>query len=96
MCVPEKPLIDWLLSDENPAARYLTARDLVRPRPPDRTLRVLRGEMLAWEPLRRLLALQAEDGTFRSGREAAPAATYVALRLMSRCGMDARDAPVCG
>ncbi len=92
--MPKKPLIDWLLSDENPAARYLTARDLVRPRPPDRTLHSLRGKMLAWEPLRRLLALQAEDGSFLSGREAAPVATYVALRLMSRCGMDGRDAPV--
>ncbi len=90
----EKRLIDWLLSAENPAARYLTARDLVHPPPSDRTLQSLRGKMLAWEPLGRILALQTEDGSFRAGHEAPPVATYVALRLMSRCGMDARDAPV--
>ena len=90
----DKPTLDWLLSAENPAARYLTARDLVKPRPPERRLRSLRSEMLAWEPLRRILALQREDGSFTAAQKPSSETTYIALRLMSRCGMDASDGAV--
>lgn len=90
----DRSLIDWLLSAENPAAHYLAARDLARPRPSDRALRSLRAKMLAWEPLGQLLALQREDGSFPAARPASSDATCTALRLMSRCGMDAGDGPV--
>lgn len=90
----DKPVIDWLLSVENPAAQYLTARDLVHPRPSERTLKSLRRKMLAWGPLGRILALQREDGSFPARKKPSPEATYIALRLMARCGMDVSDDPV--
>ncbi len=89
--------LDWLLSEDNPATHYLAARDLVRPRPTQRTLKALRAKMLAWEPLRRILALQLQDGSFAASRrlpKGSAEATYNALRLMSRCGMDAEDRQV--
>ncbi len=89
-----KALLDWLLSPGNPAANYLTARDLIRPRPGQRALAALRVQMLAWPPLQRFLALQQQDGSFPAKHKGSPETTYVALRLMSRCGMDTRDEPV--
>jgi hypothetical protein len=92
--MPDQTSMDWLLSADNPAVRYLTARDLVRPRPSARQLESLRRRILAWEPLRRILALQKDDGSFPAKNEPCAETTYVALRLMSRCGLEVVDAPV--
>ena len=45
-------LLHWLSSPDNPPVRYLTARELVNPRPPAAELESLRAAALAWAPLR--------------------------------------------
>ncbi len=89
--MPSSHILDWLLSPENPATQYLTARDLVRPRPSARELKALHAKMLAWEPLGQILSLQRDDGSFPAKQKGSPETTYIALRLMSRCGMGAKD-----
>jgi hypothetical protein len=88
-------LLEWLSMPENPPIRYLTARDLMEPRPATDTLKELRAEIPAWEPLRRILALQLEDGSFPTGQKTPTAqSTFWALCLMHRCGLDVTDEPV--
>ncbi len=88
-------LLEWLSTPSNPPVRYLTARDLVEPRPATGTLKGLREEILAWEPIQRILALQLEDGSFPKGQKTPTAQpTFWALRLMHRCGLDVTDEPV--
>jgi hypothetical protein len=93
VCDPE--LLQWLSSPENAPVRYLTARDLVEPRPSDAALKKLRAAALAWEPLRQVLDLQLDDGSFPY-RQKTPTAqpTFSALWLMHRCGMEIEDEPV--
>jgi hypothetical protein len=87
--------LEWLSSPDNPPVRYLTARDLLHPRPSAATLDELRADVLSWPRLRALLALQREDGSF-PGRTTARTAqpTFQALSLLQRCGLTIRDAPV--
>jgi hypothetical protein len=90
----DRSLLNWLSSPENPAVRYLTAVHLKGLSSP-RALKSLREEILRWEPLKQIIALQREDGSFPSldgGPTAGP--TFVALCLADRCGMDVGDAPV--
>jgi len=85
-------VLEWLSSPANPPVRYQAARDLLRK--PDDELRMLRGDVLDWPPLRQVLALQRDDGGFRSRETQQTArATFWALRLMARCGLDANDEP---
>ncbi len=91
----EPEVLAWLSEPENLATRYLTARELLHPRPEPPGLERLRGAVLEWEPLRAVLDLQLEDGGFpdRSKvRTARP--TFSALVLMERCGLDVGDEPV--
>jgi len=55
----------------------------------------MRAEALQWTPVRQIVELQGEDGSFpgRDGRGRAEA-TVNALHLMARCGMRAGDDPV--
>jgi hypothetical protein len=88
-------LIEWLSSPDNPPVRYLTARDLLVPRPSADRLGALRAAVLEWVPLRQVLALQRADGSFpptQNASEARP--TFWALCLMGRCGLDITDQPV--
>ncbi|TNF32296.1 MAG: hypothetical protein EP329_10730 [Deltaproteobacteria bacterium] len=94
MATMDPALRAWLSSAENPAARYLVARDLDDPRPDAGTLAALRREVLAWAPLGAVLALQREDGGFGAGKKADARATLWALRLLGRCGLDVTDPPV--
>ena len=88
-------VLEWLSSPANPPARYLTARDLVQPCPSDSTLRDLRREILGWEPLQQILAMQLEDGSFPYQQKTPTAQpTLWALCLMNRCGLDVTDEPV--
>jgi hypothetical protein len=86
-------LLEWLSSPENPPARYQAARDLL-----GRTqneLAALRRDVLDWPPLQDMLNLQREDGGFESLEKPQTArATFWALRLMARCGLEADDEPV--
>jgi hypothetical protein len=68
----------WLTSPQNPAVRYLMDPD------PSRKRAILR-----WGPMKKILALQKEDGSFIS-----PVGTFRALTYMHRCGLDAGDEPV--
>ena len=87
-------VMEWLSSSEIPPVRYLTAQQLIRPKPSERTLRMLRGEMLAWKPLRQILTLQRDDGSFPYGQKTPTALpTFWALCLMERCGMEVEDEP---
>ena len=88
-------LLAWLSSPSHPAARYLTARDLLEPRPDASTLAELRGRIMTWKPLRSILELQREDGSFPD-RLKTPTArpTFWALVLMERCGLQVSDGPV--
>jgi hypothetical protein len=93
--MPRAELIDWLSSEQCPPVRYLTARDFIDPAASKATLAKLRAEMLAWPPLKRILARQRDDGAFpwtQKARTAQP--TFAALELMAACGMDVRDEPV--
>jgi len=85
----------WLDSAENPAVRYLAARELPELGVGAQQLETRRLQMLAWRPLRRILALQQDDGSFPC-RQKTPTAesSFYALMLMERCGMDVRDEPV--
>jgi hypothetical protein len=90
-----RDVISWLSSAENPPVRYLTARDLIRPKPPSARLDQLRSELWSWDPIRRIVALQRKDGSF--GRRKKPSdvrATFWALCLLERCGLDVADEPV--
>jgi len=88
-------LVAWLSSPDNPPVRYLTARDLVEPRPSAATLAGLRRAISTWTPLQQILALQQPDGSFPAGQKTPTAQpTFSALRLMARCGMDITDEPV--
>ena len=91
----EAGLLSWLSASENPAARYLTARDLLEPRPDSSVLDQLRSAISGWGPLRSILELQLADGGFpdhQKVRTARP--TIWALVLMERCGLDISDEPV--
>jgi hypothetical protein len=91
----DSALLEWLSTSANPPIRYLTARDLMEPRPAADTLKVLREEILAWEPLERILTMQLEDGSFPKGQRTPTAQpTFWALCLMHRCGLDVTDEPV--
>lgn len=93
--VNETELLGWLSDPINPAARYITARTLLNPRPSERTLDDLHQAVTHWDPLRQILEMQNPDGSFPS-RERQPTAraTFWALRLMARCGLDMTDEPV--
>lgn len=93
--MPAQTLLTWLSAPENPAARYLTSRDLLEPRPAAASLRKQRRQVLGWEPLQRVLELQLPDGSFAdSGRTRTARPTFWALALMHRCGLDVSDEPV--
>ena len=88
-------LDDWLSSPDNPPVRYLTARDLLDPSMPEEALAALRAAAVAWEPVQRILALQAEDGRFPvPGKRLDAPTTLTCIGLLARCGLDARDPPV--
>lgn len=88
-------LLDWLSSPDNPPVRYLTARDLIDPRPSDAELQELHSDLVAWEPLHIVLERQLPDGSFPSGQKTPTAQpTFSALALMQRCGLDVTDEPV--
>jgi hypothetical protein len=88
-------LLDWLSSPDNPPVRYLTARDLIEPRPADDTLIDLHGEILEWQPLRQILDRQLGNGSFPLGQQTVTAQpVFTALNLMHRCGLNITDEPV--
>ena len=88
-------LLEWLSSPANPPVRYLTARDLLEPRSSAKELAALRNEIARWEPLRQVLSLQLDDGSFPYGQKTPTAQpTFSALGLMQRCGLDITDEPV--
>lgn len=93
--VGDPELLAWLSSPENAPVRYLAARDLTQPPSSAAALKKLRAAALAWEPLRQVLDLQLDDGSFPY-RQKTPTAqpTFSALWLMHRCGMQADDDPV--
>lgn len=90
-----RAVLEWLSSPACPPVRYLTARDLLEPRPPPDTMQELHRQVLRWEPLQQVLALQLADGSFPY-RQKTPTAqpTFWALCLMQRCGLDMADEPV--
>jgi hypothetical protein len=86
-------LREWLSSPENPPVRYLAARDLFKA--PEHEVARLRDGVLEWPPLVSILSLQREDGGFPSlEKQQTARATFWALRLMARCGLDIDDPPV--
>ena len=87
--------MEWLSSARNPPVRYLAARDLWSPRPAQHVLAELRARIQGWEPLGQILALQRQDGSFGTEEDSSDArATFWALCLMQRCGLDVGDEPV--
>ena len=88
-------MLTWLLSPENPPVRYLTAANLLQPRPFRPELDHLRDEMLSWAPLREILDLQLPDGSFPANQKTPTAQpTFSAVCLMERCGLSVTDEPV--
>lgn len=88
-----KAVLEWLASEDHPAARYLVARDLLSA--PSGELDRWHEAVTTWAPLAAILALQGADGSFPSHTKQAPMGnTFAAIRLMERCGMDVRDEPV--
>ena len=74
-------LLEWLSTPANPPIRYLTARDLIEPRPASDALRELREEILAWEkrllPIEEALATRAGTvGGWEEFFESAEVAAY--------------------
>jgi hypothetical protein len=93
--MPTKTVIEWLSSPENPPVHYLTARNLNPKKISKNEMNSLRTDMLKWKPLKKILALQEKNGSFSSYKNEPPAyATFIALSLMERCGMDTGDGPV--
>lgn len=87
--------IAWLSSRACPPVAYLTARELIRPTPPEAVVQRLRSEMLTWGPLSQVLSLQLDDGSFPFSQKTPTAQpTFLALRLLERCGMTVEDEPV--
>ncbi len=88
-------LVRWLSSPENPTVRYLAARDLIRPAPSAARLRALEAASRRWGPIRRILALQLDDGSFRAHKKPPDVrATFWALCLLQRWGFDVEDEAV--
>ncbi|NTV39527.1 MAG: hypothetical protein HGA51_06165 [Demequinaceae bacterium] len=86
-------VLEWLASEDHPAARYLAARDLAGT--PTGQLDLWHAALATWPPLATILALQEDDGGFPSHTKQAPMGnTFAAVRLMERCGLDVRDEPV--
>jgi len=86
---------DWLLSPTCPPIRYLTARDLSDPSSSDHELSILRDDVLDWAPLKKILRLQRDDGSFPPGQKTPTAQpTFTALTLFQRCALDIDDEPV--
>lgn len=93
--VLDPALFGWLTSPSSPPVRYLTVRDLSEPRPSSIALEGLRRQVFAWEPLRQILRLQLDDGSFPVGQKTRTAQPgFSALYLMQRCGMTIDDEPV--
>ncbi|MCP4304496.1 MAG: hypothetical protein GY788_06385 [bacterium] len=87
--------LDWLSSPENPPVRYLAARDLQQPQPPPADLARLRSDIMDWAPLRHVLDLQLDDGSFPYRQKTHTAQpTLAALCLMALCGLEVSDEPV--
>ena len=87
--------LTWLMSPTCPPIRFVTARDLVEPRPSDDYLQGLREEILDWKPLQQILRLQRDDGSFPPGQKTPTAQpAFTALTLFRRCALDIRDEPV--
>ncbi len=96
-------VLDWLSSPKNPPVRYLTARDLLSRNSPlaaratrgQTALRRLQRDILNWRPLRDLVELQRADGSFPvAANHPIAAATFGAVCLLSRCGLNIADEPL--
>lgn len=86
-------VLEWLSSPVNPPVHYQAARDLLRR--PQTELGTLRHAVFEWPPLQLVLARQRDDGGFESREKPETArATFWALCLMARCGLEATDEPV--
>ena len=86
---------DWLSSPQNPAVQYLVARDLASPAATKKELETLKSAIFKWAPVRKILALQNKDGSFRSlEKNPTSMPTYRALCYLHRCGLDMTDEPV--
>ena len=92
---PTPSIDEWLLSPENPVVRYLATRDLGSSETSASDLAELRHEAQNWAPLRQILDMQKEDGSFPYKTKTATAQpTFSALYIMSRCAMTVDDEPV--
>lgn len=92
---PDANLLDWLSSPENPSVRYMVARDLEDPPRQPAELAKLREKIMDWGPLRRVLELQQDDGSFPYRQKTHTAQpTLAALSLMQVCGLEMTDESV--
>jgi hypothetical protein len=96
MRAPQSEVIEWLSSEENPPVRYLTARDLHQPPDSAGALADLRKGIMDWWPMQEVLERQDDTGAFAAseGGSLDARATFWALCLMQRCGLDITDEPV--
>jgi len=84
----------WLLGPEQPAMRYLAARDLLRPRPGDAALARLRSEVPKRGWARDILALQKKRTWWYRGTNGYLPyyrATIWHLQVLADLGMSRRD-----
>lgn len=87
-------VIAWLLEPSEPAMRYLTSRDLVRPKPSARSLERLRGEIPSRGWAAGILARQRER-TWWGRKDTCywprTVGTYWSLAVLADLGMDRDD-----
>lgn len=92
--VPRESVLEWLMEPEQPAMRYLVARDLLRPRRSERSLGRLRAEVPTRGWAAAILAKQREKtwwATKRTGYGPKYRSTIWQLEVLADLGMSRRD-----
>jgi len=92
--VVHDPVLAWLLHPSEPAARYLASRDLVRPRPSERSLARLRAEIPRRGVAARILARQKQRTYWATKKTCyLPkfSSTIWQLQVLADLGMSRRD-----
>jgi len=88
------PVLAWLLEPSEPAIRYLASRDLVRPRPSERSLARLRAEVPRRGMAAKILARQKERTYWATKKTCyVPkfSSTIWQLQVLADLGMGRRD-----
>jgi len=87
----DKSVVEWLLEDNNPSAKYLALTELLGKSPRSREAVEARERIPEWEPVRKTLARQKRNGGWDDGRTwylPKYKSTVWQLLMLSQTGID--------